>query len=193
MFLRKNLSRLQSIWSNSLARYIPWICIKRGVKSGKGDILIADIEKLDQMDASEIHASRHKAKEVLTLMKGEKIHLPSRRWNSKKISGGDRRPRNIHLNSGSSRTGNSSRRIRRTLLSIPTSRWTQHEMMRKLKKNSATITGEFIYRHHVEPRVKTVHAGRIISYSDEAHRTLPETTHTSLHVLLEKNIEDSGT
>ena len=34
-----------------------------------------------------------------------------------------------------------------------------------------TITGEFIYRHHVVTRVKTVHAERTnISYSDEVHR-----------------------
>ena len=32
------------------------------------------------------------------------------------------------------------------------------------------ITGEIIFRYHVEPRVKTVHAERrIISYSDEVH------------------------
>ena len=33
----------------------------------KGDILVADIEELEQMDASEIHAKRLNAKEVLTV------------------------------------------------------------------------------------------------------------------------------
>ena len=42
----------------------------------KGDMLIADIEELEQMDVSEIHANRLNAKEVLTPMNGEKFILP---------------------------------------------------------------------------------------------------------------------
>ena len=42
----------------------------------KGDILIADIEELEQMDASEIHARRSNAKEVLTTMKGDNFMFP---------------------------------------------------------------------------------------------------------------------
>ena len=37
----------------------------------KGDILVADIEELEQMDASEIYAKRFNAKEVLTPMSDE--------------------------------------------------------------------------------------------------------------------------
>ena len=37
------------------------------VRIWKGDILVADIEELEQMDASEIYAKRLNAKEVLTL------------------------------------------------------------------------------------------------------------------------------
>ena len=40
--------------------------------SWKGDILIADIEDLEQMDACKIHARRLNAKEVVTPMKGDK-------------------------------------------------------------------------------------------------------------------------
>ena len=36
---------------------------------GKGDIMVADIEELEQMDASEPHARRLDAKNVLTSMK----------------------------------------------------------------------------------------------------------------------------
>ena len=42
----------------------------------KGDIFVADIEKLEEMDASEIHARRLNAKEVLTFMSGEKFIFP---------------------------------------------------------------------------------------------------------------------
>ena len=42
----------------------------------KGDIMIADIEELEEMDASEIHARRLNTKEVLTPMKGDNFIYP---------------------------------------------------------------------------------------------------------------------
>ena len=71
-----------------------------GQESGKGDILVADIEELEKMDESEINESFN-AKEVLTPMIGEKF-FPDRRWNGKTLwrrSGSE----NIHLNLGSHR------------------------------------------------------------------------------------------
>ena len=62
----------------------------------KGDILIADIEELEQMDASEIHARRLNAKEVLTPMKGENFIFPVAD-RTDKISGEDRRLRTSTL------------------------------------------------------------------------------------------------
>ena len=49
-----------------------------------GGIWRADIEELEQMDASALQAIRLNAKEVLTPMKGDNFIIPSRRWNSKK-------------------------------------------------------------------------------------------------------------
>ena len=67
-----------------------------------GDIMVADIEELDQTDASELHARRLNAKEVLTsMMKGDNC-IFSRRWNSHSFwrrSGSE----NIHLNPGQPR------------------------------------------------------------------------------------------
>ena len=54
----------------------------------KGDIEVADIEELEQMDASELHARRLDAKDVLTPMKGEKFIFPIADG-TVKISGGD--------------------------------------------------------------------------------------------------------
>ena len=42
-------------------------CTRGGIR--KGDILVADIEELERMDATEIHATGLDAKEVLTPMK----------------------------------------------------------------------------------------------------------------------------
>ena len=55
----KDISRLH------LTRHIPRLCVARGRREiWKGDIMIADMEELEQMDASEIHARRLNAKEV---------------------------------------------------------------------------------------------------------------------------------
>ena len=67
-------------------------------ESGK-ETLVADIEELEKMDASEIHAEKPNAKEVSTRVSGEKFKIPNRRWNSQTIwkrSGSE----NIHLDTG---------------------------------------------------------------------------------------------
>ena len=51
----------------------------------KGDILVADTEELERMDASEIHAWRLNAKEVLTPKNGEHFVLPIADGKSKTI------------------------------------------------------------------------------------------------------------
>ena len=43
---------------------------------------VADMEELEEMDASELHARRLSAKEVLTPQNGETIYFPDRRWKS---------------------------------------------------------------------------------------------------------------
>ena len=58
--------------------------------------MIADIEELEEMDASEIHARRLNAKEVLTPMKGDNLIFPVADG-TVKISGGDQRLRTSTL------------------------------------------------------------------------------------------------
>ena len=86
-------------------------------------------------------------------MKRWKFHIPNRRWKGKTLwrrSGSE----NIHLNPGSPRprrrTRKSSRRIRRIFFN-PTSRLI-------VVNDFWSISGNFIYRHHVEPPSKTVYA-----------------------------------
>ena len=55
------------------------------VLHGKGDIMIADIQELEEMDASEIHARKLNAKEVSTPMKGDKFKFPVADGTLKKI------------------------------------------------------------------------------------------------------------
>ena len=48
----------------------------------KGDIPIVDFEELEEMDASEIHAQRLNAKEVILPKSGDNCKFPVARWNS---------------------------------------------------------------------------------------------------------------
>ena len=73
--LVRDLSRLHQFGP----KVLPIIFLGYPLHAGriwKGDILIADIEELDQMDAIEIHAGRLNAKVVLTPMSGEKFIFP---------------------------------------------------------------------------------------------------------------------
>ena len=96
----KDLTRLHQFGP----KVLPGIFIGYALHSGgiwKGDIMIADIEELEQMDASELHARRLNATEVLTPMRGDNsifpvadgtVKTPWRRSASE----------TIHLNPGSS-------------------------------------------------------------------------------------------
>ena len=75
--------KTSSIWQESLPRDISWVCIDRGGGIWKGDILIADIEELKNLDASEIYPRIINAKELLITKKGRIIHIISSRWYSK--------------------------------------------------------------------------------------------------------------
>ena len=110
----KDLSRLHQFGK----KVLPGIFLGYSLYAGgiwKGDIMVADVEELVKMDASEIHAWGLDAKEVSTLQNGER-YLPDRRWNSQTIwrrSGSE----NTHLDPGQPRPRRtirtSSRRIRR--------------------------------------------------------------------------------
>ena len=60
-----------------------------------GDVLVADLEELDTMDASEIYSKRLNAKEVI-ISQTRRIYFSNRRWTNK-IRWRRSRPENIHL------------------------------------------------------------------------------------------------
>ena len=84
----KDLSRLHQFGPKVLPGiFFGYVLFAEGI--WKGDILVADIEEWEQMDASEPHARRLNAKEVLTPMKGDTFMFPAAHG-TVKISGGDR-------------------------------------------------------------------------------------------------------
>ena len=61
------------------AKVLPAIFLGYALHAGriwKGDIMVADIEELEEMDASELHARRPNAKEVLTPQRSENFIFP---------------------------------------------------------------------------------------------------------------------
>ena len=72
----KDLSRLHQFGLEILPGiFLGYVLYAGGI--WKGDIMVADIEELEQMDASQLHARRLNAKEVLTPMKGENFIFQS--------------------------------------------------------------------------------------------------------------------
>ena len=74
--------------------------------------MVADIEELEQMDASELHARRLNAKEVLTQMKGDNF-LFFVEDGTVKASGGDQRLRTSTLNREAPERGEEEEVLRR--------------------------------------------------------------------------------
>ena len=71
----KDISRLHQFGPKVLpGMFLGYVLFAGRIR--KGDIMIADIEKLEEMDASELHARRLNAKEVITPMKGDNFIFP---------------------------------------------------------------------------------------------------------------------
>ena len=64
-------------------KFLPGLFLGYALYAGgiwKGDVLIADLEELETMDASEIYSKRLNAKEVIFPRQGELIYFSNRRW-----------------------------------------------------------------------------------------------------------------
>ena len=118
----------------------------------KGDVLIADLEELETMDASEIYSKRLNAKEVIFPKEGEFIFpIADGRI---RTSGGNQdlrtstliRHRPIQGESNIDFLGESEGSFPQPHDSLPVAGEAMNDFW--------SMSGSFIYRHHVEPRVK---------------------------------------
>ena len=101
----KDQSRNPSIWKESFTWIVPRI---RSLRGGiwKGDVLIADLEELETMDASEIYSKRLNAKEVIFPKEGEFIFpIADGRIKTPRRSGTE----NIHLDTAATNSRRGSR------------------------------------------------------------------------------------
>ena len=154
----------------------------------KGDVLIADLEELETMDASEIYSKRLNAKEVIFPKQGEFIFpIADGRI---KTPGGDQelrtstliRPRPIQGEGHVDFLGESEGSLPQPHDSLPVAGEAVNEFW--------SMSGNFIYRHHVEPRVE------LYSPKEESfpiplkYIDVTRSTHTNLDVKQEKRIDD---
>ena len=154
----------------------------------KGDVLIADLEEVETMDASEICSKRLNATEVIFPKQGEFI-FPIADGRIKTL-GGDQelrtstfvRPRPIQGRSNIDFLGESEGSLQQPHDSLPDAGEPIHDFW--------SMSGSFIYRHHVEPRVK-LYSPREESFPFPLkYIDVTRTTHTNLDVKQEKRIDD---
>ena len=126
------------------------LCSREGI--WKGDVLIADLEELETMDASEIYSKRLNAKEVIFPNQGE-FTFPIADGRIK-TPGGDQelrtstlvRHRPVQGESNMGFLGESEGSLPQPHDSLPDAGEAMNDFW--------SMLGSFIYRHHVEPRVK---------------------------------------
>ena len=148
--------------------------------------MVADIEDLEEMDASELHARRLNAKDVLTPMSGEILIFPIADG-TVKLSGGDQ-----VLRTPTSIRDRPDRGEEQDNLegSSSTSRQDSSLYDGEAKSDLWSISGDFVYCQYLEPRVK-LYVLREASFPIPLkYIDVTRATKTSLDVMLETNIDD---
>ena len=155
----------------------------------KGDVLVADLEELETMDASEIYSKRLNAKEVIFPKEKGEFIFPIADGRIKPL-GGDQdlrtstliRQRPIRGESHLDFLGESEGSLPPPHDSFPDAGEAINDFW--------SMSGNFIYRHHVEPRVK-LYSPREESFPIPLkYIDVSRTTHTNLDVKQEKRIDD---
>ena len=155
----------------------------------KGDVLVADLEELETMDASEIYSKRLNAKEVIFPKEKGEFMFPIADGGIKTL-GRDQdlrtstsiRHRPIQGESNIDFLGESEGYLPPPQDSFPDASEAMHYFW--------SMSGNFIYRHHVEPRVK-LYSPREESFPVPLkHIDVSRTTHSNLNVKQEKRIDD---
>ena len=150
-------------------------------------MLIADLEELETMDASEFYSKRLNAKEVVFPKQGEFI-FPIADGRIKTLGGGQdlrtslNRPRPFQGESNIDFLGESEGTLPPPQDSFLDAGETINDFW--------SMSGSFIYRHHVEPRVK-LYSPREESFAIPLkYIDVTRTTLTNLDVKQEKRIDD---
>ena len=165
--------------------FLGYALIARGI--WKGDILIADIEELKDLDASEIYPRRINAKELFITQTEVEFIFPVAHGTAK-LSGRDYEFREPTL------------RRTQTVGSEDLSGEIQGESEEpqptepkddvEVRRDFWSIQGEFNYRHHIEARVQLYVPKEETFPTPLQYIDVTRSTHTNLDVMQEKRIGD---
>ena len=155
----------------------------------KGDMLVAEIEELETMDASEIYSKRHNAKEVMFPKENGEFIFPIADGRIR-TPGGDQdlrtstliRPRPSRGEGHIDFLGESEGSLPSPHDSLPDAGEVINDFW--------SMSGNFVYRHHVEPRVKRFSPREESFPIPLKHIDVTKTAHTNLDVKLEKRMDD---
>ena len=155
----------------------------------KGDVLVAHFEELETMDAAEIYSKRLNAEEVIFPKENGKFIFPVADGRTKPL-GGDQdlrtstsiRHRSIQGESRFDFLGESEGSLPPPYDSFPDAGEAIDEF--------GSMSGNFIYRHHVEPRVKLYSPREETFPIPLKYIDVSRTTHTTLDVKQERRIDD---
>ena len=151
----KDISRLHQFGPKVLPGiFLGYVLYAGGI--WKGDIVVADIEEFEEMDASELHARRLNAKEVLTPQRSGKFIFPFADG-TVQIFGWEPRLRTSILTRDRPERGEESKNLQGKSHEWYAPSNHEEDSTRddeEAKNDFWTITWEFICRHHVVPRFK---------------------------------------
>ena len=186
----KDQSRLHQFGS----KVLPGLFLGYALYAGgiwKGDVLVADLEELEKMDASGIHAKRLNAKEVLTPMRGEKFIFPVVDGRIK-ISGGDQELRTSTLIRDHPIRGEGQRDfLGESEGSPPPPPHDSYPDAAEAINDFWSMSGNFKNHHHVEPRVKLCSLRGESFPSPLKYIDVSRTKRTNLDVKQERRIDDN--
>ena len=135
----------------------------------EGHILAVDFEELEEMDASEIHVKRFNAKDVILPTSWENCKFPVAN-RTVQLYGRDQGlgtsilVRNQFVRGQSRQDFFDEWKGSQATMYFPV----PFPDVGEARNDFLSTSGDFIYRHHVEPMVKTLHAeGRINSFCTE--------------------------
>ena len=189
LFLRKTSQESINLERKSyLDCSLDTLCTRGGI--WKGDIMVADIEELETMDASEIYSKRLNAKEVIFPKEIGKFFFPVADGPIK-LSGGDQELRTSALVRDHTIRGEGQKDfLGESEGSPPSPPQDSCPDAGEARNVFWSMSGNFIYRHHVEPRVK-LYSPREESFPFPLkYIDVSRTTHTNLDVKQEKRIDD---
>ena len=155
----------------------------------KGDVLVADLEELETMDASEICSKRLNAKEVIFPKQGEFI-FPIADGRIKTLEGDQELRTSTLVRQRPNRGEGHIDFLGESEGSPPPLPQDSLPNAGEARNDIWSLSGNFMYRHYVEPRVK-LHSPREESFPIPLkYIDVSRTTQTNLDVMQESRIDD---